>query len=201
MSTNLREAGMWVLLSSRDMSIVEPHEAVVLDELTEAEAEGVLRGAASLPAHERLFGDAIEVLKICGFVAMDVAFVGSWSSVRTGSDGPARCETTTGFLANFPAVQKVFLGEARVGIMHLVQAGGALPENSPPLQGRHRGHGGLHEVIGLGLTVVQEHRRIRPPKRVPVRKHRERQVQLLGERVLCSEVPEAGPQNGEPVDR
>lgn len=48
----LRETGMWVLLTTRDVSIVEPDETVMLDELTEAEAEGVLRGAARLPAHE-----------------------------------------------------------------------------------------------------------------------------------------------------
>ncbi|CAM9378410.1 unnamed protein product, partial [Hapterophycus canaliculatus] len=83
----LRNTGVWVLLTTRDASIVEPHEIVVLDELTATEAEGVLRGAARLPLDERLNDDAAEILEICGHVAMDIAFVGTWSSVRTGEDG------------------------------------------------------------------------------------------------------------------
>lgn len=83
----LRKTGMWVLVTTRDVSIVEPDEVVVLDELTPKEAAGVLRGAARLPMDERLNDDAAKILEICGHVAMDIAFVGSWSSVRTGDDG------------------------------------------------------------------------------------------------------------------
>ncbi|CAM9783453.1 unnamed protein product [Scytosiphon promiscuus] len=83
----LRNTGLWVLLTTRDSTIVKPHEVVVLDELTATEAEGVLRGAARLPMDERLNDDAAKILEICGRVAMDIAFVGSWGSVRTGEDG------------------------------------------------------------------------------------------------------------------
>lgn len=83
----LRKTGMWVLLTTRDASIVEPDERVVVDELTQAEAEDVLRGAARLSRGERLCDAAMNVLKICGHVAMDIAFVGRWSSVCTTTDG------------------------------------------------------------------------------------------------------------------
>ncbi|CAN0553487.1 unnamed protein product, partial [Ectocarpus sp. 12 AP-2014] len=79
----LRETGMWVLLTTRFPVMVEPGERVFVDKLGETEAEDVLRGAARLPPGHRLCDDAVEVLEICGFTAMDIAFVGSWSSVRT----------------------------------------------------------------------------------------------------------------------
>eukprot|EP00752_Nemacystus_decipiens_P017435 g15629.t1 len=79
----LRETGMWVLLTTRFSKIVQPCEQVFIDRLGEMEAKNVLRGAANLPPDGRLYDDAMKVLEICGGVAMDTAFVGSWSSVRT----------------------------------------------------------------------------------------------------------------------
>ncbi|CAN0179829.1 unnamed protein product [Scytosiphon promiscuus] len=75
---SLRATGMWVLLTTRLPDMVAPEESVVIDTLTEMEAEDVLRGAAELPPGERLCDAANHVLKICGRVAMDTAFVGSW---------------------------------------------------------------------------------------------------------------------------
>ncbi|CAM9556405.1 unnamed protein product, partial [Ectocarpus sp. 6 AP-2014] len=69
---------MWVLLTTRFPEFVEPEKSVVMDTLTESEAEDVLRRAAELPPGDRLCDAAVEVLKICGRVAMDTAFVGSW---------------------------------------------------------------------------------------------------------------------------
>lgn len=83
----LRMTGMWVLLTTREASIVEPSERVVVDELTQAEAEDVLRGAARLSRGEHLCDAAMGVLKLCGNVAMDIAFVGSWNSVCSTTDG------------------------------------------------------------------------------------------------------------------
>eukprot|EP00752_Nemacystus_decipiens_P007557 g6751.t1 len=74
----LRETGMWVLLTTRFREMVEPSERVVMDTLTETEAENVLRSAATLPPGERLCDAANHVLMMCGHVAMDTAFVGSW---------------------------------------------------------------------------------------------------------------------------
>lgn len=82
----LRESGLWVLLTTRNASMVRDDERVVVDELSPAEAEDVLRGAARLSPGQHLCDDAMKVLEICGFVAMDVAFVGSWGSVRTADN-------------------------------------------------------------------------------------------------------------------
>eukprot|EP00752_Nemacystus_decipiens_P007264 g6502.t1 len=76
----LRETGMWVLLTTRFPEFVEPQERVVMDTLMPDEAEDVLHRAAELPPGERLCDAAMRVLKICGRVAMDTAFVGSWIS-------------------------------------------------------------------------------------------------------------------------
>ncbi|CAN0154938.1 unnamed protein product [Scytosiphon promiscuus] len=75
---SLRATGVWVLLTTRLPDMVAPKDSVVIDTLTEMEAEDVLRGAAELPPGERLCDAANHVLKICGRVAMDTAFVGSW---------------------------------------------------------------------------------------------------------------------------
>ncbi len=85
----LRKTGMWVLLTTRRAeSTVGAEQRVVVDKLTELEAEDVLRGAAELPQGERLCDDAMKVLEICEFVAMDIALVGSWTSVRTTNGIP-----------------------------------------------------------------------------------------------------------------
>lgn len=74
----LRQTGMWVILTTRVPEMVKPNERVAMNTLTDTEAEDVLRGAAELPPGERLCDAAMKVLGICGRVAMDVAFVGSW---------------------------------------------------------------------------------------------------------------------------
>lgn len=84
----LRNTGTWVLLTTRNASMVHPDERVVEDKLTQEAAEDVLRGAARIPPGERLCDVAMKVLEICGHVAMDIAFVGSWSSVRTANGMP-----------------------------------------------------------------------------------------------------------------
>ncbi|CAN0399518.1 unnamed protein product [Ectocarpus sp. 12 AP-2014] len=105
----LRKTGMWVLLTTRFPEMVEPNERVVMDTLTEAEAEDVLRGAAELPPGESLCDGAKEVLKICGRVAMDIAFVGSWSSVRT-ADNEAWASAVSEINIQIDAVKQVYVG-------------------------------------------------------------------------------------------
>lgn len=86
----LRETGMWVLFTTRDEDLAEraSGEPVVIDELSEEDAEAVLVGAAELPADAHLPESARDVIKLCGRVAMDLAFVGRWSAVR-GREDPA----------------------------------------------------------------------------------------------------------------
>eukprot|EP00903_Cladosiphon_okamuranus_P019673 g18082.t1 len=85
----LRKTGMWVLLTTRTASIIRTQtNVVVVDKLTIPEAEHVLRAAAELPRRERLCDDAIEVLELCKFVAMDIAFIGSWTCVCTANGVP-----------------------------------------------------------------------------------------------------------------
>ncbi|CAM9897766.1 unnamed protein product [Ectocarpus fasciculatus] len=86
--SKLVETGMWVLLSTRDEAVVQGvrGKAVVVDELSEADAESVLKRAAELSPEARLPDDAVDLIKLCGRVAMDVAFVGRWSTVRGRHD-------------------------------------------------------------------------------------------------------------------
>lgn len=86
--SELVETGMWVLLSTRDESIVKGArgKTVVVDELSEADAESVLKKAAELSPEARLPDDAVDLIKLCGRAAMDVAFVGRWSTVRGRHD-------------------------------------------------------------------------------------------------------------------
>lgn len=68
--------------------MVEPSERVFVDTIGKTEAEKVLRGAANLPPDGRLCDHAMKVMDICDYAAMDIAFVGSWSSVRSASGIP-----------------------------------------------------------------------------------------------------------------
>ena len=85
----LRETGLWVLVTTRHDS-VGFDEKVMVDKLPIKEAENLLRGAAGLQQDERLPDEAMTILERCHYVAMDVAFVGRWSTVRTGRDGVAK---------------------------------------------------------------------------------------------------------------
>ncbi|CAB1113090.1 unnamed protein product [Ectocarpus sp. CCAP 1310/34] len=87
----LLEAGMWVLLSTRDEELVTGWEGEVVEvnELSEVEAESVLRKAAELPPETRLPDDAVDLIELCGRVAMDLAFGGRLSTVRGRSDRTA----------------------------------------------------------------------------------------------------------------
>ncbi|CAM9624682.1 unnamed protein product, partial [Ectocarpus sp. 6 AP-2014] len=89
--SQLLETGMWVLLSTRDEELVKraKGEVVGVDELSEAEAESVLRRAAELSPEARLPDDAMDLIELCGRVAMDLAFVGRWSTVRGRQDRTA----------------------------------------------------------------------------------------------------------------
>lgn len=89
--SKLLETGMWVLISTRDEQLVQnAHgEAVVVDELSEADAEMVLKRAAELPPSFRLPDEAVDLIELCGRVAMDLAFVGRWSTVRGRQDRTA----------------------------------------------------------------------------------------------------------------
>lgn len=86
--SKLLETGMWVLMSTRDEELVKnaQGEAVGVDELSEADAEAVLRRAAEFPPGVRLPDEAVDLIELCGRVAMDLAFVGRWSTVRGRQD-------------------------------------------------------------------------------------------------------------------
>lgn len=82
----LRKAGVWVLYTSRRDSLSEPF--VWLDTIDDEEAKAVLRGAAKLEEDQPL-PDAVNILvEKCNGV-MDLAFVGSWSTVQGRTDPKA----------------------------------------------------------------------------------------------------------------
>ncbi|CAB1096338.1 unnamed protein product [Ectocarpus sp. CCAP 1310/34] len=84
----LLKTGMTVLLSTRHEELVTGARGVPvrLDELSARDAESVLRSAAELPPAVRLPDDAVDLIDLCGRVAMDLAFVGRWSTVRGRHD-------------------------------------------------------------------------------------------------------------------
>lgn len=79
----LRKTGMWVLFTTRDPGLVKLSAAtlVAIDELTESEAETLLRGAAELPAGSRLPSAARGIIERCDRIANHLEFVGRWSHV------------------------------------------------------------------------------------------------------------------------
>lgn len=89
--SELLATGMWVLLTTRDETLAKSARgvAVGVDQLSQADAESVLRTAAELPPGARLPDEAVDLIHLCGHVAMDLAFVGRWSSVRGRQDRAA----------------------------------------------------------------------------------------------------------------
>lgn len=79
----LRETGMWLLVTTRLENLVRDAEGetVRLDKLSPHEGEAVLRGAAGIPAGVPLPDAARDLGELCGYVAMDLAYVGRWNSV------------------------------------------------------------------------------------------------------------------------
>eukprot|EP00903_Cladosiphon_okamuranus_P018861 g17349.t1 len=89
--SKLRQTGIWVLISTRDGALVTASKgtAVGVDELSKADAKSVLRKAAELSPELELTNDAVDLIELCGRVAMDLAFVGRWSTVRGRQDRTA----------------------------------------------------------------------------------------------------------------
>eukprot|EP00903_Cladosiphon_okamuranus_P014784 g13696.t1 len=82
--SKLLETGMSVLVSTRHEELVTgaDGEAVRVDELSKIDAELLLKKAAELPQGARLPDAAEDLVELCDRVAMDLAFVGRWSTVR-----------------------------------------------------------------------------------------------------------------------
>ncbi|CAM9662115.1 unnamed protein product, partial [Pylaiella littoralis] len=89
--SKLLETGMSVLLSTRDEGLIlgSSGKAVGVDYLSKTDAESVLRRTAELPPAVRLPDHAVDLIELCGRVAMDLAFVGRWSTVRGRHDQAA----------------------------------------------------------------------------------------------------------------
>eukprot|EP00903_Cladosiphon_okamuranus_P014799 g13708.t1 len=113
----LLETGMWVLLSTRDEELVTSShgEVVGVDKLSEADAESVLRRAAELPPEVRLPDDAVDLIELCGRVAMDLAFVGRWSTVRGRQDRSAWADAAGKVRAEIDTVSAESVGDSAVG--------------------------------------------------------------------------------------
>ncbi len=116
--SKLLETGMWVLLTTRSEALLSAvhGEAVGVDELSEADAESLLRGAAELPPDARLPDDAVELVDLCGRVAMDLAFVGRWSNVRGRQDRTAWSDATEKVRAEIVKAKAESGGEPVEGI-------------------------------------------------------------------------------------
>lgn len=82
--SELLKTGMSVLVSARNAELVtgKHGEAVGVDKLSKEDAELLLRKTAELPLATRLPDAAVDLVELCGCVAMDLAFVGRWSTVR-----------------------------------------------------------------------------------------------------------------------
>ena len=90
----LKKTGMWILLTTRDQKIMarspndpveNENKFVEVHEMVD-NARLVLTRAAGLSDNVQLPDAALEVVKLCGSMAMDLAFVGSWDLVRGRTD-------------------------------------------------------------------------------------------------------------------
>lgn len=84
----LKWAGVWVLYTTRHEDLL-PEAPLRLDTVLEKEAELVLRRAADLEDTAPLPAAAYELMKLCEFSVMHLAFAGRWGVVRGKSDEEA----------------------------------------------------------------------------------------------------------------
>ena len=133
--SRLRKTGMWILTTSRDGRLVEgasagsPGEAVVIDEMSEEDAESILIGASELPAGSRLPEAAKEVVALCGRVAMDLAFVGRWSTTRGRDDPLAWSEAADKIRAELEQESAAEAGVTKAMVCTLLPLS---PQTTPP---------------------------------------------------------------------
>lgn len=74
----LEKAGVWVLYTSRDVDLLPEVPAIRLGPVLEEEAEMVLRRAVGLDDDAELPEAAYELMKLCEYGVMHLAFVGRW---------------------------------------------------------------------------------------------------------------------------
>lgn len=78
----LKKAGLWVLYTTREGSLLPEAPPLRLDEVLKEEAELVLRRAADLDDDADLPKAAYDLMTQCKYGVMYLAFVGRWSDVR-----------------------------------------------------------------------------------------------------------------------
>lgn len=83
----LRRAGAWVLYTTRSEDLLGDDAPLQMDAVPKEEAATILRRAAELRDDVALPDAAYEMMTRCGFVVMDLAFVGRWGTVRGRADG------------------------------------------------------------------------------------------------------------------
>lgn len=87
----LQDMGVWVLVTTRCEEVVRGvgGESVRLNRMFGADAELLLKRASELPTGVGWQEGAREVVELCGRVAMDVAYVGKWSTIGKENDTAA----------------------------------------------------------------------------------------------------------------
>lgn len=103
----LLDTGMSVLLLTRDEQLLEgaQGETVGVHELSMPDAKSVLRKAAELTPGVDLPDEAVDLIELCDRLAMNLAFVGRWSTVRNRRDRNAWSDATEKIRTEIDKVQ------------------------------------------------------------------------------------------------
>eukprot|EP00752_Nemacystus_decipiens_P017158 g15372.t1 len=85
----LKRAGVWVLYTTRDNSLLPTVQPLRLDQIQKEEAKLVLRRAADLEDDTSLPKATDTLMSRSGYAVLDLAFVGRWGEVRGRNDNAA----------------------------------------------------------------------------------------------------------------
>lgn len=87
----LKKTGLWVLFTTQHPAVAATAgvRGIHVDQVCKEEAEQVLRHRAELDSDARLPDAAYEIMDLCQYTAMDLAFVGRWGVVRHRKDEQA----------------------------------------------------------------------------------------------------------------
>ena len=90
-TARLRDTGMWVLVTTSREDAVRSvgGKPVRINRMFGADAELLLKRASGLPEGVGWQEGARDLVELCGRVALDVAYVGRWSTIREGNHATA----------------------------------------------------------------------------------------------------------------
>lgn len=148
--SELLKTGMWILVTTRDRAVLEcsvnvSAEIVEVNEMFD-DATLVFTRAAELSDNVPLPEAAMKGIELCGSMAMDLAFVGSWDMVRGRKDPRAWQDVVDAITSE---MQKLNVADSTVNLRNAIQV-----RREAILRAGYRQLDHRHRTLYMSLVVL-----------------------------------------------